>query len=791
MSLRAFFAYPNDRRISETITAFAQKVNESGHLLIETWEQMQIGGKLLIAEICKKIDDSDLFCADITRLNPNVLFEIGFAIARKKRAWLIRDSTIPAENADFKQFRVLTTMGYREYLNSGDILASFYRDRPYESLAETVYDQVIEPSLRYSAGEHLLYLKSYYEDEASVKVTQYLASELNRKQIPLLIDDPREASVQPLSWYATNVYGANAVLCHLTTVERENSKLQNAKHALVAGMAHGFDVPVLLLIENDLFGPTDYRDLLVSFRTPKDAVSKVAKFVEPLVKEKQQVTENRRQERTRRRKIEELAMLKIGEPIAEHEEDTIADSAFIETAAYHAALRGSQTVFVGRKGVGKTANFRHVSRILGRDKRIVVCEIKPLSYEIEALVAVAKRFETLSTRGFLFESLWKFLIYSELGRDVVESINSRLSGEVFDHERKVVDLFERKSDLLKLDFSARLDRLSNDLLRSNIADSHSPENAIAVSEVLHGGIIKELLEALLSALREKVRIVVLVDNLDKAWDRSDNTRFLSFFILGLLSAIRRVSNDFRNRPDARQALQVFLCIFIRADIFDVVLKQAREPDKIPFERITWNDRDRLRLLADSRLLAATGAAYEGLSAKIVWDRFFVPTVYGTPAFDYIFSIILLRPRDLLYFLRSAISSAVNRRHDKVREEDFLSAEEDYSQFVYQSTLVELREKIPDLESIMSEFMGGPSILAQSHVEKAISKISSRSPEEIDAVIAALATSSFFEIEVPLRGFTAAADETSTNGCIERLGMQPNDQECHYASESIAHSETRY
>jgi len=184
VSLRAFFAYPNDRRISETITAFAQKVNESGHLLIETWEQMQIGGKLLIAEICKKIDDSDLFCADITRLNPNVLFEIGFAIARKKRAWLIRDSTIPAENADFKQFRVLTTMGYREYLNSGDILASFYRDRPYESLAETVYDQVIEPSLRYSAGEHLLYLKSYYEDEASVKVTQYLASELNRNRYP-------------------------------------------------------------------------------------------------------------------------------------------------------------------------------------------------------------------------------------------------------------------------------------------------------------------------------------------------------------------------------------------------------------------------------------------------------------------------------------------------------------------------------------------------------------------------------------------------------------------------------
>jgi hypothetical protein len=59
---------------------------------------------------------------------------------------------------------------------------------------------------------------------------------------------------------------------------------------------------------------------------------------------------------------------------------------------------------------------------------------------------------------------------------------------------------------------------------------------------------------------------------------------------------------------------------------------------------------------------------------------------------------------------------------------------------------------------MSEFMGGPCILAQSEIEKAISKVSSRTPEEIHAVIAALATNSFFEIEVPLRGFTAAADQ---------------------------------
>jgi len=201
-----------------------------------------------------------------------------------------------------------------------------------------------------------------------------------------------------------------------------------------------------------------------------------------------------------------------------------------------------------------------------------------------------------------------------------------------------------------------------------------------------------------------------------------------------------------------------MCVFVRADIFEMVLEQAREPDKIHFQRIAWNDRDRLRLLADSRLLAATGSNQEGLSPDVVWQRFFVPTVYGAPVYDYIFAIILSRPRDLLYFLRSAISSAVNRRHEKVQEDDFVAAEEDYSEFVYQSMFVELREKIPDLETVLSEFMGGAATLTESEISAAISKASPRSNEEIDALIAALALSSFFAIEAPSKGFSVAADD---------------------------------
>ncbi len=142
-------------------------------------------------------------------------------------------------------------------------------------------------------------------------------------------------------------------------------------------------------------------------------------------------------------------------------------------------------------------------------------------------------------------------------------------------------------------------------------------------------------------------------------------------------------------------------------------------------------------------------------------------------FDYIFSIILLRPRDLLYFLRAAISSGVNRRHERVEEDDFLRAEEDYSQFVYQSMFVELREKLPDLENIMAEFMGASPILSEVQIRSAIVKGSTHSPDP-DAVITALALSSFLEIEVPSRGFTTVADETEY-GRLYRAAWNASDR----------------
>lgn len=754
---KGFFAYPNEVRISETIAAFTEKINGSGLVQLKTWEQLKIGGKLLVTEICKEINSCDFFCADITRLNPNVLFEIGYAIAKKKRIWLIRDSTFKTDHQDFVKFKILTTLGYREYINSNDITVAYYKDLPHESLGETVFDQIIEPSIIFPSVHSFFYLKSYYEDEASVKVTQVLETQTANASVGLIVDDPREGSIQPLIWYASNANSARGVVCHLTHYDRHDSRIHNAKHSLVAGMAHGFEVPILLLIDSDPLGPTDYRDLLVSYNKTKEVLVKLESFVRPIVEENIAIKRSEVGERRKNRDIEQLAALRIGEPIAEHEDENLTSEGFIETSAFRAGLDGSQSIFVGRKGVGKTANFKKLAATYRRDKRNVVCEIKPLSYELESLVDVAKQFEGIAKKGFLFESLWKYLIYSEIAKVIKNHIDDRPSGEIFQNELDLIEIIKSNKISVDLDFSARLDHLSQSLIGRHRDNSNDKEMHIAVSEVLHANLIPHLVSAICKALLNKVQTVVLVDNLDKAWDRSHNSRFLSYFFLGLLSALRRVSDDFKYRTDQKESMRLSVCVFVRADIFQMVLEQAREPDKIQFFPLRWDDPSQLINLADSRIKVAANLQNTDIPAKAIWDKFFKIDVFGVSLFDHILSVILPRPRDLIFFLRASIISAVNGRHNKVQESDLEKAEEDYSNFAYQSMLVELRERFSGIEKILEDFLGYDSIINYETVLEIIST-HVQDGDVCEDTIKHLCLCSFFEIDVPNRGFCLVNDE---------------------------------
>src|SRR5678816_1671645 len=111
-----FFAYPSSpKTISESIQAAVSNINKSGLIHIKVWEDCRVGGKVIVDEVCREIAQADLFCADLTHLNANVMFELGYAIAKNKRIWLLLDTSIVEARKRFDQLRILTTVGYTAY----------------------------------------------------------------------------------------------------------------------------------------------------------------------------------------------------------------------------------------------------------------------------------------------------------------------------------------------------------------------------------------------------------------------------------------------------------------------------------------------------------------------------------------------------------------------------------------------------------------------------------------------------------------------------------------------------
>jgi hypothetical protein len=321
-----------------------------------TWRGASVGGRVIIGTICDEIRSRELFIADVTGLNPNVLFELGFAVALRKRIWLRLDPNIERAKLDFERFQLLTTIGYWPYSNSLDIINGFYKDEPYKKLDQDLYRELLQSTTAVAKKDAVLYLKSDVDTEATIAIARRVAS----GKVPSVIDDPKEVRVQPFSWYVQQATSAFAVVCHLLSTEYRDWELHNAKHALIAGLAHGLARPLLMLAHDPYSSPIDYRDLLKAHNTAAKAEALLNAWLDPLVEAREQRAVDQEHYQQEAKAQGELRNIAIGDPIAEFESNQLTEY-FVPTAAYNEALRSKHSIFVGRKGTGKTASLYKTS----------------------------------------------------------------------------------------------------------------------------------------------------------------------------------------------------------------------------------------------------------------------------------------------------------------------------------------------------------------------------------------------------------------------------------------------
>ena len=268
-------------------------------------------------------------------------------------------------------------------------------------------------------------------------------------KLPLIVDDPRETSVQPLDWYAQKLFGAIALATHFLSPTREGFRLHNARYALVSGLARGFDVRTLMLTEqSDLLSPIDYRDAIRYYTTPTEAAKEAERWLQPIALGR---TDQSSVPRRSYMDVLKLATelkdfhLELGDYVAENESQRLPDY-FVETTSFMDVVNGTHAIFVGRKGTGKTSNLIKAASLIGSDVQNLVVLIKPVGYEIEGLARLFNAYKTQDHKGYVIESLWKYMLYSEIAQAAVGQMRESALWQLADGSaQQLLELVEKDS----------------------------------------------------------------------------------------------------------------------------------------------------------------------------------------------------------------------------------------------------------------------------------------------------------------------------------------------------------
>lgn len=730
-----FFAYPsNPPATKEVARVIAEKLSASGVVSIVTWEQLAVGGHLLWDRISEGIEASQLFICDLSGLNKNVLFELGYAIARRKRVWIVYNGYKHINGLDISKSALLRDIGHIKYNNDEEVVKHFFAEQPYTTLTEDLYSEIFNQK---GSDPKLLYLKSAVATQAS----KYLTETIEASGVKFFTDDPLESPSQPLSFYAPILLSASAVVVHFLPDDALDRIFHNQKCAFLAGMSFGLGKPLLMLGEEPFVTPMDYSSLLRTHDTAEKCRRIAVEWLESRKQEIQNFKLAKQQHMLDIKGQEELRSINLGTHVAENERDSL-DDYFVETSAYSHSLQANNALFVGRRGAGKTANFIRIHKKLKENKDFLVIEIFPSDYEFEGILRVLRKGIDLSEQGFLVESLWKFLLYTEIARGIHDEIVDKPSYiPRTEEEDKFMAYVTLNEDIILSPFSVRLDKAINRLEELNESEGAS-EQKVKISELLHTNLLAKLRRALPPLLAKKDKVIILFDNLDKGWTSNVNTEHLSLLLSGLLSVRPNITKDFENIRTHNSKVNLALTIFLRSDVFDHLLSRQVENDKVDFTNLNWTDRGLLTRIVEERFYRSSRNI---ANSNGIWYKYFASEVKSTPTKAYLANAVLPRPRDIIYLSKVALSTAIDRGHSRIEEDDLITAEQRYSKYAVDALINENVALYPNLDSFLYELIGESSVLSFGEIAE-IAEKAQIPPSRINAFIEHLTDQWFFGLE---------------------------------------------
>ncbi len=309
-------------------------------------------------------------------------------------------------------------------------------------------------------------------------------------------------------------------------------------------------------------------------------------------------------------------------------------------------------------------------------------------------------------------AFWTYILLCELCRNVIDR---DLSWAQRDSERlryfnALNNLFAELTPNDTGDFSERLLR-QVDRLTARF-DTLTELTSTRITELLFKAEIPQLEKVVANYLSHKTEVWMLIDNLDKGWPTRGATPEDVLIIRTLLEATRKIQ-----RRLYRQQVDMYSLVFLRNDIYDLLVRETSDRDKDTAVIVDWDDPEVFKELVLQRIKTTTGLTG---TFDNIWGNAFERNVGTQDSFRFVTERTLMRPRDLIRFLRKAVQVAVNRGHPRVQEDDFRTAEGVYSEELLVSINYEVSDVSPQYRDLLYYFIGCRSIMQVSEVNHIIS-----------------------------------------------------------------------
>ena len=684
-----FFAYPSGSYWSTFSRHLAAEMGSRG-MQVERWEDT-VSGDLIFRKVCHGIFGNHYLLAEVTEPNTNVLMEVGYALASGRQPILLVDETRNKWNRP-----TLSAVESCQYKNRDDILNFIGRlqldhgDDQHPPTKVKMLDSMGILSIPEEpwAIHHL-------KPAVATDWVKAIAKNLNRiSRFRVTHTDPSDSVTDDFYQQARLIKKARYTVASLLANNRTGWRENNANMAILTGFAIGLGKRVLVLEEQPADPVLDLGSLARPFENEDECEHFVRTWLADQAQNNDQIQmEQANQDETLRRR-DTFASTYLGPPDALL--DTKLHQYFFETPQFGSAKRKERSIFVGRRGTGKSANFKALEEYAKNQPATVAIAIAPDDFEMQSLAASLDTDDHGVHLDMAFQHAWHYILVTEMLKEIEPIL---ATAPIRDDIRQLrnYNILKRycddNSDLLSKDFGNRLNiALQTARLDASISSTGNRKEFEAIRTLKDHNIARALRDFVTD---ENLSLWVIADDLDKYWHPSSKQSIT--MLTSLAAESDRLQKLFSGRLNTT--------MFLREDIFEVLAKNDVDFQKRNYMRLEWTT-DNLKHIVAERL--ADGAGYTNTDDGKTWANIFSESVEGIPAHDYLLERALLTPREVLRLCQATIDAAKRNGHDSVLVQDVLEGTRSFSYDLITSVASEFRVLYPRLDEVILEFAEAPT-----------------------------------------------------------------------------------